>query len=191
MQTYVERQMVEACARNTPVLPTDNSQVVVITGPVRLAHKNPAALAELARNAVLGHSTKEIKKLGIGAPASGTMQFTSTLRQCGNLIRVSGAPNTFRRAPVTISVWRNVTTLAAGLPDSGSLICKFTVYPAASDAQVLVLFTNDNGGVGQITADTGVAVSYSTADNSGDTASEYAISAESINARDFVTRENV
>lgn len=191
-QTYIEKLISQACERNTPVLPVDNSQVVITQGPIRLANRNPAALVDLAKNVLQGSASKEIKSLGIAAtPADAALLHTTTVRACGLLLRIAGAPNTFRRGPVSLKVLQSGTAVASGKVTNGVAITTFTIYPAAADSLVFVLLTNDNGGVGQVAAPTGIGVEWELDDHPGTTASEYVVSSEVITLRDFTTRENV
>lgn len=175
------------------MLPVDSSQVVITSGAVRLANRNPAALIDQAKNLCLGSAAKEIKQATIGAPANRGVKHTTTIRAVALLVRVCGAPNVFRRGPVTLKIERDNTAdpLDNTLVPNGTEVTTFTVYPASSDAMVLVLLTSDNGGVGQLTGFTGLGTEFTTAANPAATAEEYVISSEVITLRDFTVRENV
>lgn len=190
MKTYIESLIDDMCARNTPVMPVDKSQVVITSGPVRLANRNPAAVVGLAKNLLQGSSAKEVKAYTIGTPTAGGCNLTVGLRTVGLIVRVSGSQNTFRRGPISLLIEQGNSSTGVAVPN-GTAVTKFTIYPAEQTATVIVLLTSDNGGVGQVTAFTGVALEYVLADNAGDVANEYVISIEPITLRDFTTRENV
>lgn len=190
MQTYIEKAFATAVARNSPVIALDDStQVVITSGPSRLAHKSPAKMIELALNSLGGASEKRIGSLSASASATLGAWLPVSTRAVGVIVRIAGARNTFRRGPVTVTLLYG-NTVVDGTDPGGTAITTVTLYPGADTATALVLFTQDNRGEGQISSFTGIALEHAIGSNPGTVAGEYIVSIESVTARDFTNREN-
>lgn len=179
MKTMIEQLFEQAVRSNSPILPVENScDTLVITGPTRLATVNPDAFVSLAVTALAGYSTKEISQNSIGAPANTTIALSAGQRSVGVLVTVSGNFNTFRRQV-------EIFTVSA----TGASNLVIACYPRFQRCQFLVVLVQDNGGVGQVAAGTQPTVAWTIASNPGHVANEFAFSVESINLRDFVSRQ--
>lgn len=178
MKTYIEEAFERACKSNATVLPLDNScDVVVLTGPLRLAQGDPAQMIGLAVTSLGGYASKEIIQAGIGAPANQTLTHTAGSKSVAQLWTISGAPNVYRRAPVLLE-----------LSGTGIATIKMAVYPRTTRCQLLVMCVTDNGGNGQTAVATTPVLKWLTADHPGAVANEYALASELVNMRDFTSR---
>lgn len=177
-QTYVEALFAKAVENNAVAMGTKNCDVIVLTGPLRISARTPQGLITLAMTALQGASFKEIAKNVVPAvPANFTVPLTAANRYCALLIRVTGSKNAYKQADVLLTV-----------TGTGMTTSKVAISPHSNKAEALLLLTNDNGGVGQISAPTVVVVSWLVADHPEAAGLEYAINVEGISLRDFTDR---
>lgn len=178
-ETYAEIVIQKMVQKNTTVLGTKACEAISISGPLRLANRNPRALIELAMTALAGQATKEIVKAVVPVvPANFTISMTSANRYVALLIRVAGSKYGFKQADVLLTV------AGTGMTDT-----KVALSPLSNKAELMVLLTSNNAGVGSIAAPTAVTVTWALADHPEAAGNEYAVMVESISLRDFTSRE--
>lgn len=182
-KTYIETKFEECVDANSTVLPLDQSCDLVITsGPTRLANNNPAAFIGLAITALGGYSAKAVVSGSVAAtPANFNVDQAATAKAVGLVVTISGAQNTFRRMAQTLTI----SAVTAGTATPSTVVC----YPRKTRCQFLYIFTQDNGGVGQVAVATQPRIAWLVADHSGTVASELVISSEIITVRDFTSRQ--
>lgn len=177
--TLIEQLLDDAVKANSTILPVNQScDVLVTSGPTRLANQNPEALRALAATALNGFSRKDVTIGSIAAvPADLTVTAPADSKVIATLVTVAGSAYAFRRAPLKL-------TLAATGATTLSIVC----YPKDTRAQFLVLSVTDNGNVGQVVASVQPILSWLVASHPGTAASEFSLSIESVNMRDFTNR---
>lgn len=194
MQTYIELVLHKNVEKNTPVAALDHSQIVITSGPVTLSNESFDAIRSLAMNVLQGSSAKDVRQASVpSTPADFAISFfaaTNPIRMLGVLLRISGARNIWRRAPVKLTVKRDCTGVTSGKGDGGVVVNTFVVYPSADESTVFVMLNNDNAGRGQVSAFQNVVIEWELDDHPGVVGSEYVISAEPVTLRDFTNRSN-
>lgn len=184
-------QMFEECVKNNvTALGYNGAGVTVVQGPLRLTSADPAAAKALAATALAGSAGKEKKNKSYAVPTGATVAndqvctLTAGIKACALLIRYSGPYNGWhRRSGIFTIAGTGMTTMKVAIDPNG---------PGAACA--FVLLTTDNGGPGQISAPSGITVTWGTLDNlntgSGVDPTEgegdiFSFSVEPVTLRDF------
>lgn len=178
MATYVEELIRKACQVNSVVIGTKACETVSITGPLRLAERDPEKAIALAVTSLVGQSAKEIKKTVVPAvPADFTVVLTAANKYTAVLVRVAGSKNNFKQGDVLLT-----------LSGTGMSPTKVALCPNSNRVEAFVLLTNDNGGVGQISAPSAIIATWLVADHPEAAGLEYVVALEGISLRDFSNR---
>lgn len=178
MKTFIETLFEAAVAANSPVIPINNCDTVVLTGPTRLASQNPEAFKSLAMTALQGYSAKAVLKNGNGAPATITQQHAAGTYCVALIVTICGAPQAFRRMPILLEVSYT----------SGAAATNVVVYPKDTRCQALVITCQDNGGIGQVARGERPQVVHTHVAGDGFAANEWGLASEIVTLRDFTSR---
>lgn len=180
--TFLEALLTQAVALNSVVLPVSAScDVMIVSGPQRMANQSPQEVRALAQTSLNGYSTKVVVRDAVDAATplttDKTLAFGSGVRAIGSLVTIAGAQNTFRRGSILLD-----------FSGTGVANVSVVVYPKDYRCQFLILHVTDNGNVGQIAASDNYTMFYDASDHPGTVASEFVMVMESLNMRDFTSR---
>lgn len=178
----------EECIRSNRTALGINANVSVVAGPLRVNSTEPEAAKALAATALAGSALKQVK-LCAGAStiaaASGdrAATLTSTIKTTAVLIRYVGPTQSWYRAAYQFDI-----------TGTGMTTTSVVIQPNGADGQpacAFVLCTTDNGGVGQVSAPSGVAVTWNITTNGGSAATDpsigdkFVFDATTVTLRDF------